>query len=372
MQGQAIRIVKFVPGNYLANNLHEVDLYNAGNQTVNLGNYYLVTRDYTLKFPDGTRLFPGATYRIGKSKQGKPNLNLELSRAPDFFIRFYEKKAEGNFVAVLDANLQPVAAFYHSQRPDPPFLPDSGHFVLSSRRMVAYRLPGPASRLWQYFPLGEDPAVGFEQVQGSWRVTSATQDINLYPTTEFIDFKARYHDEVVTLKWNTSFEERLDEIEVQRSTNGSDFITLARIKAKYGTRQQVTGYSYPDSRLNKNDSLYYYRLAHLDAAGHVIESKVVQVLAREVPQPFWLEVYPARTNMVTEVGIRFSSAYSQEVNMLLLDSQGKLVQLLFHGPVYAEVQNLLELKSTLSPGLYYIVATTEEDRHFQRLEIFSP
>jgi hypothetical protein len=371
--GQAgLEITRFIPGDYLANNLHEVELYNGTGRTILLDQYYLVTRDYTLRFPSGTRLYPGTTYRMAKYKRGKPNIDLELGQAPDFLIRFYEKKVEGNLVALLNARLQPISAFYHCQRPDAPFLPDSGRFILGNRTVIPYRLPGYAHPVWGYFPLGEDPAIGFERIRGEWRVISATQDLNLYPVTAFIDFKARYQDEVVTLKWNTAFEDQLTRIEIQRSANRSTFRTIAKLDAQKGKTQQVTGYTYPDSQLPGQDSIWYYRLQAQDRDGRLIESKVVQVVTREVPVPFWLEVYPARTQLPKEVGIRFSSAYSQEVNIALLSAEGQLIHLLFQGPVFATVQNLLELTTDIAEGTYWIVASTEEGRFYKKLRVTAP
>ncbi|MBX3102813.1 MAG: hypothetical protein KF690_09915 [Bacteroidetes bacterium] len=364
-------VTKYIPGNYLANNVHEVELTNEGPRPENIGGWFVVTRDYGVRIPAGTILAPGARYRMAKSPEGHARLNLELRTTPDFLIRLPDRRYEGNYIVLMNASRQPVQGFYHSTQSNPPFLPDSGHFLVEGRRMLSFSIPAFTHRLWTYFPIGEDPAIGFERISGSWRVISATRPLNLYPAAAFIDVKGRYHSGTVTLRWNTAFEDRLAEIGVERSVNQKDFVGIARVKPVAGTSNQMHAYVYPDSRLPEGDSVLYYRLVARDVAGMATESRMVQVLAREEPVEFLLEADPRRTPSSRNIGIRFFSAHSQYVNILLLDAQGKLVALLFDGLVYADTQRLLSLQVDLPAGIYTVLASTDERRYWQKFSIES-
>lgn len=372
-QQGGVYLAKYIPGNYLANNVHELELGNEGTRPVAIGGWYVVTRNYSVRIPMGTVLAPGARYRMAKQPEGHARLNLVLSRAQDFLIRLPDPRYEGNYVALLNPQRQPVQGFYHSPQASPAFLPDSGQFLLDGKRMLDFRVPGPGSPLWTYFPLGDDPAVGFERVMGSWRVISATRPLNLYPAAAFMDLKARYQGGTVTLRWNTAFEDRLAQIALLRSTDGTRFEEIATLAPAAGNSNALHAYVYPDSELPPApDSVLFYKLVARDVQGQPTESAVLQVLAREQPIAFWLEADPPRTNSSLGVGIRFYTATTQQVHILLLDQRGDYVALLFDGLAYADTQRLLRLQLDLPPGTYWVLAGTESRQFWQKFVVNLP
>jgi hypothetical protein len=72
------------------------------------------------------------------------------------------------------------------------------------------------------------------------------------------------------------------------------------------------------------------------------------------------------------VGIRFYTATTQQVHILLLDQRGDYVALLFDGLAYADTQRLLRLQLDLPPGTYWVLAGTESRQFWQKFVVNLP
>lgn len=369
---QNVVIDRYVPGNYFSpeNNLHQLRLYNAGSRPADLSNYRVVTRDYAFVLPEGTRLAPGARLLLGKRRDAalRPDLPMSSPGHPNFRIRPHSLRDEGNYCALLAPGGRVLDAFYHSPLPNAPFLPDSGDcFVAGERLSGCFRLPPENNAVWKYFPAGNDPAVGFERADGNWRPASARPGVDIYQTTAFGDFGARYRDGVMTLRWTTRFERGLRRLEVQRGADPRSFETIGETEARGGARQYAD-YIFYDPGVAR-DSAYYYRLKYRDEKGRPAYSKVIEARAVAPPVEFWMKAAPDGPARAEETAVRFYSAYAQRVKIKLLTPEFREAALLFYSPVLADKQNLLRLAPGLPPGPYYLSATTETKRYFERIVI---
>ncbi len=360
---QPLRITQFVPGDYLSNNRHQVQLTNTSERTIRLEGWLLVTRDYSFRFSPDTRLRPGQRLRLMKEYDPRLKPDIIFRNADDFLIRLYSRKVEGNYAALFDPEGRFVDGFYHSSLKSVPFLPDIDALVLPNGERIPFKLPPENDQRWGYFPFGVDPAVGFEYADGGWRPMAAALDTDIYTSLNVTDISGRFKDELVTLKWQTNFEENLEFLQIERSKDRRQFESLGRVLPRGGANE-VTNYTFYDEAVQK-DTVYYYRIR---GSGGAV-SKTVEVRTEEVPVEFWLVPYPNTASSAREVGIRFYSAYSQEVKIKLLDERFREVRILYHQLVYAETQNLLKLNLDLAPGQYLLEATTEEQRYFQPLTI---
>jgi hypothetical protein len=88
----------------------------------------------------------------------------------------------------------------------------------------------------------------------------------------------------VQLRWNTATEEQNKEFVVQRSADGREFISLARLPG-HGNTTQPQAYQYNDKQLPANLSKLYYRLQQVDVDGTSTYSpvRVVTVVPGEAP-----------------------------------------------------------------------------------------
>ena len=110
--------------------------------------------------------------------------------------------------------------------------------------------------------------------------------LNPLPVT-LLDFSGRKGNAGNILTWNVTNEQNLSYYELQRSSDGQNFVDVARVNASGNT-----SYSYTDLPVTYS-SVYFYRLKSVDADGQFTYSAIVKirtssnaVIAEVSPNPF--------------------------------------------------------------------------------------
>lgn len=360
-----VKLLRVVPGNYRADNLHLIELYNYGNTARSIGNWLIVTRDYSVRIPAQAQIAPRQIYRVGK-KQQYDKLQLELSTANDFLIRLYSKKVEGNYVIIFDPMMRVVDAFYHSWIPEVPFLPDSGICILSNQDIIHFRVPEETNPVWKYFAVGDDPAIGFVQHNGKWNAMSSNTR-KIHQVVSFGNFSARYQDKFVELRFDTRYEDNPQSIVIQRSANQEFFADIAVIPPA-GSPRSDQEYLYLDNAVLR-ERTYYYRIKVTSIPGQEVYSKVVEVHTQKIPIEFWIDVFPEKPNAGQVFDLRVYSAFSQYIRIVLLDTMLRDRLTLYSNYVNAESQLLIRITRRLPPGTYWALVTTDRVRYRKKFLI---
>jgi hypothetical protein len=342
---QPVKIFRFVPGNYLSDNLHKVEI--VCEKETDISGYLLVTRDYSVRIPNGVKLRPGKSYVAAKTYG-----DLVLSRAPDFLIRRYSRMAAGNYVALFNRGGQMVDGFYHAQIPNVPFLPDSGVCILQNMKTVPFKLPPEQLPIWGYFPLGDDPAVGYERTREGWKPIAANPE---RPQVAFLEFSGRYVNGAVALTWLAAGEDW--PVRVERSYDQKRFDLVAVLEGGVGEGR------FFDTDVPENRTLYY-RLS----AGNA-RSRVLEIGTYPPVREFELELLPKTVVDARELSIRLYSGFSQRVRVKIFDASGAMASLLLDEWMFADTGHLLRPAMPLPPGRYQVVAETELQRYFDRFEV---
>lgn len=362
---QGIFISRFSPGNYLSDNSHLVEIANPGSQAANLSGYLLVTRNYSVQLPPNTTIPSRGLIRIGKKSSSTQSLDIELSRTKDFLIRFNLNEDEGNYVCLIDPLGQVVDAFYHSPRPNVPFLPDRDTLITFSGTRIPFYLPPENRQVWSYLSYGENPGISFYQRVGQWQLEQgeAVDD----QITSYEEFSARYFDGITTLKWSTRFEENVVSHVVERSENQVDFMRIGQVISK-GNSEQFQFYPFYDPDTDEGKT-YYYRIKAVDGQGKEVFSQIKQVKTETGISEFEMEPILIPYGNEAELSLRFSSEYSQNVRIKLLNDRMAEVAILFDDYVFANQPNLLKVSRRLKPGQYLILAITENKRFGKEIEV---
>jgi len=366
-----VRIHKYIPGAFMSDNRHRLEIQNMGSRAVDISDYVIINRDYFVKIPRGTRLQPNEKMVFVKRKEATDPNVFELSTSAFFVTRNYSLKVGGNYVVLFDAKMQVLDAFYFSQLKSPPFLPDEVFSTFSNGEFVKIMVPPAGSKQWAYYPIGDDPAIAFQQYNGGeWQLVSSTgkavTQATSSPALAFRDFSVRYYDAIVSLQWTTEFEMKSREIIVERSEDKRRFTEIGKVTTR-GNQKEFVQYKFPDTDIRTN-KLYYYRLRHTDAQEQEIRSPVIEINTV-------MDAGELRVEIIQNLGsngrpsIRFSSAFSQKIQMRILDERMRVVMSLYDHYIYAEAQNLIKLNRSLSPGKYYLVSATERRRFWQELII---
>jgi uncharacterized repeat protein (TIGR01451 family) len=130
-------------------------------------------------------------------------------------------------------------------------------------------------------------------------------------------FKAVLNGGVVNVNWKTATEYGSDYFEVQRSTNGVDFVTIGKLSVK----NVATGASYAFTDETPATGYNYYRLKTVDLNRSSKLSHIAIVLVKEVD--IVSTVYPNPTD--GEVTVDVKGNVTGNVSVAIIDQSGRVV-----------------------------------------------
>lgn len=358
---QSVGVSRYLPGNYLSDNMHRVEFANTGNQAASLEGYVLVTRDYSVRLPAEAKIPPRGKLVMGK-KPGQ-GINISLSTTPDFLIRFPMLEHVGNYLVLFDPKGKIVDAFYFSPVPNVPFLPDRDTLFTYSREKIPFYIPPENRPVWQYVTSTGEPSKEFVKLNGVWKHLDTKEK----PATEFDQVTLRFKEGILSLRWATRFEDAGFAFVVEKSEDKEKFQAVDTIVSK-GNSRDLQQYAYYEEGLSRGE-LYYYRIKHVDQAGKEIYSGIREVRAEEGLEEFSMEILPDLSTQAGLVRLRFNSQYSQQVRIKLYDARLAEVAILFDDFVYAGSPALIKIGQQLPPGNYLLLAETETRRFGKEFEV---
>jgi hypothetical protein len=198
-------------------------------------------------------------------------------------------------------------------------------------------------------PLTDDPTFG------DFVLANAVGGENPLPV-ELISFRATRNQDETILNWSTASETDNKGFDVQRSTDGAEWLSLGFVPG-HGNSLSRHNYQYTD-QTTTNASILYYRLKQSDLDGTYAYSRVVAVQTSRIPPE--ISIYP---NPVTdELHLRRSQP-SQQLHLRIMNLLGQTVlEKHYAGNTIILTENL----SWLPAGTYYLEITSDERRHSQK------
>jgi len=189
-----------------------------------------------------------------------------------------------------------------------------------------------------------------------WGSTANNLDIGMtYPSLttagvlpiKLASFTARREDKKIRVEWVTSSEQNNDRFEIQRSSDGKTWKTIANIKGR-GTSTASSSYqAYDEKPLS---GINYYVIKQYDVDGHAYESDVRSVKMPDV-KPI-ISVYPNPSHS----GINFSivNKGASNVRAILTNINGNIIHQEIFNTVPANTINKLTLQHQPAPGVYIL------------------
>lgn len=141
-----------------------------------------------------------------------------------------------------------------------------------------------------------------------------------YDTTlplKLVSFKANKLEKTILLKWQTIQEENMQSFSIEKSINGSDWITVKTINAQ--NTLQLNTYSFED--ISPSNGISYYRLKMINKDGSFTYSAIEKIVFQSgiVSSKFFIAPNPA--NNITKITLQ--NAY-KAVQLRIVDGQGKI------------------------------------------------
>ena len=177
---------------------------------------------------------------------------------------------------------------------------------------------------------------------------------------ELIKFEAKYQGVYNKLSWITASEHNNSHFEIQKSTDGINFITISKTKGA-GNSNQIIEYSYLDS----SQSIAYYRLKQIDFNGSFEYSKIIKVSGKK---DMTLNVVSVSPNPSTDkIKIQINLADIQSIQFALYDKQGKKI-LTQSTTEYSEDYTIINLDlSYLASDIYFLQTIVNQNTFVNKL-----
>lgn len=130
------------------------------------------------------------------------------------------------------------------------------------------------------------------------------------------DFTALLQNESVVINWYATYETNFKEFEIERSTNGTDFLKIGTVQGK-----NLANYSFTDQNLPQA-TVVYYRLKMVDIDGKFEYSKIVPVKLNNSLKNNIL-IYPNPVKNVLKIQLK--SVLAENSQLQIVDLTGRTV-----------------------------------------------
>jgi len=152
----------------------------------------------------------------------------------------------------------------------------------------------------------------------------APLSVNAQLPIELMSFDAKSNEcGKVEITWATASEQNNDYMELLRSTDGKEYISLTKVK---GTNtKSVTEYSFVDTQNLINGETYYYRLRQVDFDGRSEMLKVSSITMRCPNEALSMDIYP--NPVLQKLNVEFSGATTLgKTKIAITNTAGELVR----------------------------------------------
>lgn len=180
---------------------------------------------------------------------------------------------------------------------------------------------------------------------------------------ELLSFKAIAKNSSIRLDWATASEENNAGFDIQRSTDGKVFETIAFVEGK-GTTLEQQEYFYDDKSL-RQEQTYYYRLKQIDYDGQFEFSEIITATIEKQNVTVG-DFYPNPTSGAVQ--LNYTSNTDAELTVTVYNTTGQTLANEIHNVVAGE-NNLAFNFSALPKGNYFVKLQAGENTQYQKLVI---
>ena len=215
--------------------------------------------------------------------------------------------------------------------------------------------PVDAKIVWSGAPLNRWEVtfdiVGFSGFYLHTTVTNAPLPINL------LSFSGRNNGNSNLLEWATSSEQNSNYFELQRSTDGINFVKAATITAA-GNSSTNRNYNYNDNISSFTERLFYYRLKQVDISGEAKYSTIVKIKLGN--KGFDVEASP--NPFADQLRVQVDAIQKENATITLNSLDGR--KILKQNTSLSKGSNvvLLDKLDNLAGGVYLLTVVTDSEK----------
>ena len=151
------------------------------------------------------------------------------------------------------------------------------------------------------------------------------------------------------LTWMTTNEKNFSHFEIERSSDGINFITIATVQGKGGNRE--TAYSFDDTEVK---ALQYYRLKNVDLDGHSNYSSILRVNRDDVTNTKVL----FSNRITTMLSLRIIDMNTNDLSIKIIDNAGRVIK--SQNVKINTGENSININTGSIPsGFYYLILSAD-------------
>ncbi|MGN6292530.1 MAG: T9SS type A sorting domain-containing protein [Chitinophagaceae bacterium] len=171
---------------------------------------------------------------------------------------------------------------------------------------------------------------------------------------EFSRFNVSCENNAAVINWQTATEINTDHFNVQRSLNGTDWMTIATLNAA-GQSSSLLNYSYTDPVPASSDRIFY-RIQSVDIDG---SKSYTPVRLSTCGSGILWQVWPNPVHQLAYISLKLDGTYKASVR--LFDNKGAMVRQWQKGLVRGNNQFSVDMQG-LPAGTYHLFITWNEGR----------
>lgn len=197
----------------------------------------------------------------------------------------------------------------------------SGGFVGATLNMVVTGISPITTNSATLFDVAFDILTDTAPINNN---TTAGMIVNAPLPIKLVTFEGRSKDcDHIDLSWTTAQERNNDYIEVQRSINGTEFITIGKVSGS--NRSDLNAYTFEDNTNLIPGAKYYYRLRQVDFDGSAEFHRIIGVEHTCQEIPLALNIYP--NPAIDKINIVLTGMkVATDVKLSVLNNEGKAVR----------------------------------------------
>ncbi len=198
-------------------------------------------------------------------------------------------------------------------------------------------------------------ATGVELIGSAYTTTGAFTTASVTITNipcvvlplRFLDFTGKMGDKQVKLEWSTNEEINVDYFSIEKSFDGKEFTTLAKVNAVNNSTKFQNTYTYSDMNL---EIINYYRLVSVDFDGHKQDSKTIMVRNHQSQQ------FSHAIGEYVQIFVSGPLLNQSNISIYTLDGHKVYSQI-----IDANFNGTFQINKQFSKGLYFLNITQNND-----------
>ena len=139
---------------------------------------------------------------------------------------------------------------------------------------------------------------------------------------KLLSFSGSYNKRATALSWETEAEANFDHYEIERSSNGTDFMYAGKVAAQSGNVRKQ--YQYTDNLASVNGSMFYYRLKMVDIDAKFKYSNII-LIRRDAKSINGINISPNPITGSSAATVRITAVSAGKIDLRVIDMAGKIV-----------------------------------------------